>query len=464
MTVPLYQPQKDLNDACRKAALNGFRAILVQAGTGFGKSRCATAQIQASQRKGKKSLFVVPRIQLIDQMSKIFREFDIDHSFIAAGMSFNPFSQTHICTVGSLVNRLDRVKPDVVFIDETHSGLTMLDKIIKHYKSKGAIIIGLSATPWKLSGKGLDTWYDTMVCGPSIKWLIDNKYLSEYRLFAPSMPDLSGIKMVGGDYAKGQLADYMEHDNVLIGDAVKHYKAHAMGKLNIAFCTSRKHSNMTADAFNASGVRSAAIDGETPMLERRRIIQAFARREILCLTSVDLLHTGFDLSTAANMDVTVESMSDLRPTQSLSLQSQKWGRVLRRKDYPALIFDHAGSAIRHGLPDDDREWTLKGRESRKSGDSERSIPVRQCGKCYFAHRPAPVCPNCGNIYEIQSRDIEEIEGELKEIDRNDVLVQKKKKRMEVGQARTIDDLKRIAEDRGYAKGWVFKMAKIRGLA
>ena len=458
----LRPKQLELNAAATEEARKGHKAILIQAATGFGKSVCATAQIKTALSRGKKCLFVVPKRDLVRQMSATFTEFGIPHSFIAAGKQFNPFSNVHIATVGSLVNRLDKIKPDVVFIDETHVGASQLDKIIRHYKSKGAWIIGLSATPKRLDGRGLNCWYDSMVRGPSIRWLIDNKFLADYRLFQPSIPDLSGIKTVGGDFAKGALNERMENDRVLIGNAVQHYKTHALGKANVAFCTSIKHSELVCEEFNARGIPAKSIDGTMSDDERRRLIRSFAMRETLVLCSVDLLHTGFDLASNAGMPVTVECMSDLRPTKSLALQLQKWGRVLRYKPEPAIIFDHAGNCLNkdgtpnHGFPCEEREWTLESSEKSSNIQGEKVTKAKQCGICFFCHPPAPSCPNCGHIYEVQSREIEEIEGDLVELDRD---AMRRIAKVEQSTARTLDQLIELGRQRGY-KNPSFWAAKV----
>lgn len=449
MTVPLYPHQAEINERVRDAMRQGHKSVLLAAATGIGKSQMAAAKILQSQQKGKKSAFVVPKRDLIRQMTTKFSEFNISHSFVAAGYPFNPYAQTHICTHGSLVNRLESISPDLLVIDETHWGSNILDKIINHYKAKGAWIIGLSASPERLDGKGLGMWYSALVEGPSIKWLIDNGYLSQYRMFAPHTPDLTGVKTVAGDYANNALSEIMQ-DAVLIGNAVTHYKAHALGMTNVAFCTSIKHAEMTAQAFNDAGISAQSIDGSMIDAQRKAIIQAFARKEILSLTSVDLLHTGFDLALHAGRDVTVESISDMRPTQSLALQLQKWGRCLRKKERPALIFDHAGNWQRHNLPDSDREWSLHGRKKKDNG-GERAIPVRQCAggwrdgpgegqempACYFTHAPSNRCPNCGAYYEVASREVEQIDGVLEEIDREKV---RRQLRMEQGMCKTLDEL------------------------
>lgn len=409
--------------------------MLMQAATGSGKTIMGADIIHGSRNKGTRSMMIVPRLELLNQSAKTFNEYHIPFSYCASGYQMNPYAKTFLATTGTLINRIKAgTAPEVnlVIPDETHYGGAGLDFIIQYYKKRGAYGIGLSATPARLDGKGLGCWYNDMVCGESVGWLIDNKRLSDFRLFSPSSPNLEGIKTVGGDYAKGQLAERMEADSVLVGDAVKHYRDHALGRLNVAYCTSRKHSEIVAGKFRDAGIPAATIDGTTPEDERRRIIRAFAKREILVLANCELLTFGFDLSAASGMDVTVEAMSDLRPTKSLALQMQKWGRVLRRKDYPALIFDHGGNAMAHGLPDSEREWSLADRPKKeRAGDGEKSEPVRQCEggfpnkdltgermrPCYHTHRPAPRCPNCGAWYEIDSRMVQQVDGELVEISR-----------------------------------------------
>jgi superfamily II DNA or RNA helicase len=413
----------------------------------------AAAMISGARTKKKRALFVVPRKELIRQMAETFRQFGINYSYIAAGQPFNPHAYTHICSTMTLVKRLTFVNPDVVFIDETHYGSTALDKIINHYRSQGAWIVGLSATPVKLDGRGLDCWYDEMVKGMPIRWLIDNNWLSDYRGFAPSHVDLTGIKTVAGDYAKGQLNERMEGDRVLVGNAVSHYKKHADGKLNIAYCVSIKHSEMVAEEFRLQGVPAMSISGKTPDDERKRIIRAFAKRELKVLCNCDLLTFGFDLASSAGMDVTVESMSDLRPTKSLALQCQKWGRVLRKKDTPALIFDHANNFETHGMPCEERAWTLAAKETRGGkGQSEKTFEVRECPKCYRCHKPSPTCPSCGFVYPIEERKIEEVEGELEEIKAKQA---RKKRGLEESKCRTLEDWQRLARERGYNQGWAW---------
>lgn len=444
---------------------NGMRRHkwqLLQFPTGGGKTFTSGYMINQARLKGSTCMFLVPRRELLKQTAESYASVGIPFGYIAAGHKPSPFEKVHLCTVGSLARRLDNVRPPkLMFVDETQYGSNQLDQIIKWAKNGGSYGIGLSATPDRTDGKGLGMWYDHLVKGPTPREMIDAGNLSEYRMFAPDTPDLTGIRTVAGDYAKGELSEKMEQDLVLIGNSVKHYKQLANGKLNLVFCVSVKHSKIVAQSFRDNGIPSAHISGDMNDGERSRIIKAFARREILVLTSCQMLTFGFDLSSAAQMDVTVEAISDLQPTKSLSLQLQKYGRALRKKDFPAIIMDHAGNSSRHGLPDEDREWSLSDRDKQKRGDAEKTEPTRQCSSCYMVHRPSPECPSCGFLYPVMGRQIEEVEGELQE-----VTGPMNKPKQEIGMIARSDGLAGLIEygkSKGYKPAWARKQAQIRGL-
>ncbi len=424
--ITLFPDQSELLGRLR-SQMKTSKSVLLQSPTGSGKTALATHMIQAAQGKNKRIIFTVPRKDLLEQTGETFTKHGINFGFIAAGKPFNPYCKTYIGMVPTMASRLEKLPAaDLLLNDETHFGSGSLEAIINHYKKNNAWLVGLSATPTKLSGEGLGKWYDTMVEGKSIQWLIENKRLSDYRYFhGKHSPDLSKISVKLGDYSKGELGDYMEEQRVIIGDCVNDYRTRAMGRLHIVRCASIKHSQITAQSFRDAGIPAIHVDGDTPMDERKKIFIAYARREILVLCFCDLLGLGFDLSQASGMDVCIESCSDLKPSKSLAAQLQFWGRVLRYKPYAALINDHVNNYIDHGLPCSNREWTLEGK-IKKRGDVERVAPTRQCDECFHVHSPAPKCPLCGYVYEIKSRTIDEIEGELQEIDKAAIREQVKK--------------------------------------
>lgn len=425
-----------------KSAMRSSKAICAVAQTGFGKTLSSAHMMTKICEKGNTAWFMVPRRELLKQTCKSLNEYGINYGIISSGYTSNPFARINVCTSGTLNNRIKKglVKPPtVLFHDEAHFSGGQIDDIIDWARDAGSWRIGLTATPERLDGKGLDRHYDTMVEGPSLAWLIKNKRLSDFRYFAPSTPDMTGIRKSNGDYSTKQMEEKFSQDRVRIGDAVKHYKEHAYGKKHLCFCVSVKDAEKVAEGFRDRGISCLAVYGELGDAEITKRIIAFARGEVMALTSVNLMSFGFDLASAAGMPVTIESLGMMRPSDSLALVLQMWGRGLRMKDQPCYIFDHAGLASKHGLPDDERRWTLAGREKR-SGGNQKTEPTRQCETCYFVHRPSPCCPNCGFVYPIKSREVEEIEGELMEVSRDQQKQEAKEMRMAQGMAKTYSEL------------------------
>lgn len=458
--INLFPDQADhvsrVGDLCRSN-----KRVLMQMATGGGKTLTAGYMMRKAANNNNGCFFVVPRIQLLDQTAKSLTSYGFQFGFIASGVKPNPFHLIQLCTSGTLSRRLDRLPfiPKFVFIDECHYGGEEVDKIINHFHTLGSWIIGLSATPLKQNGRHMSDWFDAMATGKQISEMIKLGRLSDYRLLAPSTPDLSQIKVTNGDYAERQLNSFMEGNSAITGDMVAHYKSQAMGKLNVAFGVSIKHTEEIAEAFRNGGVPSLAVHSKMEKDEIKRRIVAFAKREILCLVGKDLLTFGFDLSAAANMDVTVESISDGAPTLSLPKQLQKWGRGLRWKEEPAIFLDHAGNSVmpdgtmKHGYPDDDRNWTLEREEEKKRQTGEKAVPVRVCSQCLRAHRPSPKCPFCGYCYPVADRSIETVEGELVEVSRDEARVIAKQERINQGRAQTFEDLLELEQRKGNRIGW-----------
>lgn len=491
-TLELFNDQQEvmteLSNAMRK-----YKAILLQSPTGSGKTAMAIWMIMKCLQRimtteklwESKIIFTVPRKDLLEQTSETLLSYGLHHSFIASGKPFNPTAKIMLGMVDTMANRIiidnetgeiveaKLPKGYIVIVDETHFGAEALGRIIAYYKSQGCWVIGLSATPWKLNGQGLGCWYDYMVMGKSLRWLIENNRLSDYDYYyGRTKPDLSKIKVTGGDYAKGELAGYMEEQGVIIGDCVTDYKERCMGNVHIVRCASIRHSEMVAATFRESGITFVHVDGNTAMDERKRIFKAYARREILGLTFCDLLNFGFDLSQASGMDVSIESCSDLKPSKSLAAQMQFWGRSLRRRKNSnekfSVINDHVNNYIEHSFPCSDRDWTLEDRK-KGAGGGGGGINTKQCGNdlCRHVHYPAPLCPKCGYVYTVIGRDIDVVDGELvkadKEAAKAALEAAKRDKKTRRAKAKSMDELIAFAQEEGYKNpaAWAARWMNLR---
>ncbi len=448
-SISLRQDQEEVRTKLR-IALRSSSSVLTYAPTGFGKTVLAAALIKMIFDAGKRVIFCVHRVDLIVQTAKTFAKFGIPFSYIAAGHHYNPHHRIYIASIATLRNRLGKIAADYVMVDEAHlSAAAGWAAVALHYKEIGAKLIGYTGSPERLDGKPLGDVWDTMVLGPSMRWLIDNEKLSRYRAFAPAGLDMSGLHTRNGEYVSSEVEDLMA-GKAVIADAVKHWKKIAFGKRTIGFCPSVALCEKYAAEFRAAGIMAVALDGNTPQAERKAAFIGFANRDIQIIFNCGLFCEGFDLAAQVDRDVTIECTMDCSPSQSLAKVLQKWGRALRwdGTGVPHILLDLVGGFARHGFPDDDREWSLEGRDKGK-----REVEIMCCPKCFASHPPALKCVECGHVYPVNKGDavgrarvLDEVEGEIEELD---IEAARRAKKQEQGKARTLDDLIDLANQRGY---------------
>jgi DNA repair protein RadD len=315
---------------------------------------------------------------------------------------YDPSAKVAVAGVDTLIRREAELKQWLLSVtlwlmDESHHPLVdnKWGKAIEMFpNAKG---LGVTATPIRADGKGLgrhaDGNFDVMVEGPTMRALIGMGFLTDYRIFAPpSDLDLSNVNIstATGDYNKDGLRKAVRKSHIM-GDVVKHYLQIAGGKLGITFATDVETATDIAAQFNAAGVPAEVVSAKTPDADRIAVLRRFKKRELLQLVNVDLFGEGFDLPA-------IEVVSMARPTQSYSLYAQQFGRALRILEgkTEALIIDHVGNVLRHGLPDARRTWSLDRREKRSRQAPSDVIPVKACPQCTGVYeRIYPECPFCG---------------------------------------------------------------------
>lgn len=312
--------------------------------------------------------------------------------------------------------------------------------------------LGLSATPGRADGGGLgrkptgNGLFDSMVLGPSPRELINAGYLTDYRIFAPPSDVVYDDVPVtaSGDYSPAKLRAAVHASDKIVGDVVKHYLRIAPGKRGITFAVDVESAQEIARAFRAAGVAAEVVSAKTDDIMRARILRQFRDGVTLQLVNVDLFGEGFDVPAC-------EVVSFVRKTESFALYCQQFGRVLRVMVSPelqavwgdltddqrrahikasrkpkALIIDHVGNVIRHGLPDAPREWSLTSRERRSKGQND-AIPLRTClnmnvdgqgTACASVYpRYLKLCPYCQFYPEPPGRSSpEQVDGDLHELD------------------------------------------------
>lgn len=410
--MKLYDYQEKCIEDLRRSYRQGHRAPVLVLPTGGGKTMIFSHITHARTARGKATLILTHRIELVEQVIGTLRRFCVAPGVIAAGYEPDYGLPVQVGSVQSVIRRLEKISPpDMIIADECHHaiGKSAFGTVIKHFPQ--ALVLGVTATPYRLSGEGLDDLFDDLVLGPSMQNLIDLGRLSPVTVYAPPPPDLSAVSVTMGDYEKSALFNVMSKRK-LIGNAVDHYRRLADGRRAIAFCVSIAHCRLVAEQFKLGGYACEAIDGSLSANDRRNILAAFRAGTIQILTSCELVSEGFDLP-----DIEVGIL--LRPTRSLSKWLQMVGRTLRACEGKrrALILDHAGNTYQFGLPTDGREWNLRGQPRTASGNRNNQIPsLRICPACFAANGPgAAQCNDCGAPFVSKQKLSSVVEGQLEEV-------------------------------------------------
>jgi superfamily II DNA or RNA helicase len=447
-----YQ-QKAVADI-RESFLKNSRSPLLVLPTGGGKTVVFSYIAATTAARGKRVLILVHRIELLRQTSEALRKSGVRHGLVNPKFTPDLSAPVQVASVQTIIKRLHLFKSfDLIVVDEAHHALATTWKlIIDHYSM--ARVLGVTATPCRADGTGLGIEaggvFDDIIIGPQVSDLIAKGFLVKPVIYAPAERlDLSGLRTKMGDYDNAQLENLMDKPTIT-GDAVSHYKKLCDGVPAVAFCVSVRHAQHVAEEFRRAGYRAYHADGSLDDDVRKRILNGLGNGTVDVVTSCDLISEGTDIPA-------IGAAILLRPTQSLGLYLQQVGRALRpcAGKERAVILDHVGNVLTHGLPDEIREWSLEGeqRKKKKKEDKEKTIQVKQCEKCYAIHEPAPICPVCGHIYEVKKNAPQQVDGELRELSADDRLRLKKAKITEQARAQSLEELERIASQRGYKPGW-----------
>lgn len=435
MTISLRDYQQELLDCATGCYRAGNRRVLLVAPTGSGKSVMIAHVAQNSNCE--RVLILAHREELLQQISDKISE---PHDTLRAGDP-DPTKRIVVASVHTATKRnlpyFDLIIPDEAHHCTARTWTRIFDSM------RGAWMLGVTATPCRMDGRGLGDVFEALAIGPGVRELTAEGWLVPATVYAPpAQVDTARLRTVRGDYDRQQSA---VSATAIVGDVIEHYQRHAPGKRAVVFCASVKHSREMAVAFEGR-----SIDGGMHADERREIVDRF-RREGGVLCSCDLISEGFDLPA-------IECAILLRPTQSAALYLQQVGRALR--PYPgkdrAIILDHVGNSRRFGLPDAPREWVLSsGRRA-----TIRVAPLKRCPECYAMYETAE-CPN-GCTGAVVGRSVRHRDGEL--VLATDIPVSPYVSlpyRDALRMARQRGELEVMARERGYSVFWANRMANMR---
>jgi len=339
---------------------DGNRSVLLQMPTGTGKTRLFCSIVRefnnlAITRDFPTSILIVAhREELINQINQdLSNKYHIDGGIIKAGHPFEPNKPTQIASIQTLNNRQFNKDVSLIIIDEAHHA------VAASYRSlwesfPNAVILGVTATPYRLNGTGLNDLFNDLIIVPPINEFIRTGYLSNIRYYAvpdAKLPDLSMVKTVAGDYDIGELMNTIGNNTIIQSKLIESYKKYVNGKKGIVYTINRQHNEIVKEAYNQAGIKAEIVDSNTPPITRARIVEEFKANKIKVLCNVDIFTEGFDCPD-------IDFVQLARPSKSLTKYLQQIGRCMRPATNKShgYVLDNVGMYKENGLFNSEWNW------------------------------------------------------------------------------------------------------------
>ena len=400
--VELRPYQRDLLGETEESLSAPNARVMMQLPTGGGKTHIAAALLSERLKDGRKAAWLTHRRELAGQTEGMLRQAGIPAT---PNIRWSPGIEAPTIANGVVILMAQTVSRrtaktnvwdvydsnDILIIDEAHHAAA--DGWARAIDQWPGLVLGMTATPWRLSQKeGFDHLFDGLVCGPQVAALQADGWLCRARVSSPPEGEriLGGQVTLTGDYSEPGIELANEDSEVWTAGALRFWQKHGENRQTVVYAVSVRHARNLADVFNDVGIPTGVLLGDTPNTERDDLIERFKSGSLKVLVNVAVATEGFDLPDAACIVLT-------RPTMSLSLYLQMVGRGLRPKPdgCDCVVLDMAGNSFRHGLPEEDREWSLKPRGASPDGEH----PVVHCPVCEAVSPAAShYCGNCGEPF------------------------------------------------------------------
>jgi superfamily II DNA or RNA helicase len=354
--------EKDIFDQWRAKK----KSVMFQLCTGGGKTVLFVSVIKKFLRAGKRVVLIAHREELISQAWNMLHKHEIWAGIIKSGAPENFHLPCQVASIQTICRRSKLPRADLIIIDEAHhtqDDNSYGDVLLRHFPLSR--VLGVTATPYRLGGKGFTKIFDCLVQGPPFKDLVSWGFLVPFKYYVSYNPDLSNAKVQRGDYVLDDIEKAMR-----LAPIVDSYLEHCKGMSGICFAVNISHSQQIVRQYIEAGIPAAHVDANTDITIRRKLFQDLRDKKILVLVNVGIATEGTDIPN-------IDFVQLARPTMSLSLFLQMVGRVTRplweaikdaqsneeraaliaasSKPY-GIVLDNAGLYLEHGLPDQVFDW------------------------------------------------------------------------------------------------------------
>lgn len=417
------------------ATLEAGKSVCLYGPTGSGKTRLASELLKWGLSENRLGIFYLNRRLLIPQTAEAFGKVGVNCGIRAAGYDdcVDHFAPVQIASADTEASRVFSDDPSwephpakLVVIDEFHLQKSqVMRKIIDYYKSQGAYIVGLTATP-----VGLSKWVDELVISGKLQEFRDAGALVPAKVYSICQPDMAKVKRnLTGEFILDGRAKQV-YTQTIVGDVIDSFKdLNPNADPTMMFAPGVPESVWLVEQFGLAGFRFCHVDATDYILDGKRaalnrkawldIIEQFKAGKIVGLSTRFKCREGVDLPFAKHAIFAT-------PIGSIASWIQSAGRVLRAspgKQF-ATIQDHGGNYHRFGSPNHDqpwdRLWDLPERAASEYHrlsitDGSKPEPIC-CPSCKMERSRGSKCPGCGFECDRSKRKVVMENGKMIEVD------------------------------------------------
>lgn len=375
-----YPFQQEILDklAAEREIRHSYKNLVVAA-TGTGKTVISAFDYKrfCKENPGRPNrlLFVAHRKEILEQSLSCFRNVLRNQNF---GDTFYdgsiPGSLDHLfISIQTFQSQSfdERTTPDFydfIIVDEFHhAAAPTYQRLLEHYKPK--VLLGLTATPERMDGKSVLTYFDDRIAAESrLPEAIERKLLCPFHYFGVTdTADLTGLRWTRGGYDRTELSNLYTYERLgadrradLILQSVIRYITDIDEVKGLGFCVSVAHAQFMADHFNERGIPSISVTADTPGDVRASTKQKLVNGDIKFIFTVDIFNEGVDIPE-------VNTVLFLRPTESLTIFLQQLGRGLRLSEGKECltVLDFIGQA--------NRQYRFEEKFAALLGESAKSV-------------------------------------------------------------------------------------------
>lgn len=331
--------------------VRGHWRNLVVAATGTGKTVMAAYDYKAFAEKHERArlLFIAHREEILRQSMLTFRQVLSNYNFGERWYGGEePANYEYVfASKDTLNNRLDTLQLpadyyDYMVIDEVHHvTASSYRKILDYFTPK--VLLGLTATPERMDGEDITQDFDgTISAEIRLDDALNKGLLAPFCYYGiTDSIDYSEVSWDRGHYVASELSriySYNDSRTAVILQSLQKYLTNIRNVRALCFCVDQQHAKYMASKFTLCGLKADVLTSENAQM-RTVLYNRLRRKEINYLFVVDMFNEGIDIPE-------VDTILFLRPTESITVFIQQFGRGLRKAEGKTHvdILDYVGNS------------------------------------------------------------------------------------------------------------------------